>query len=105
MTAFIATHGGYGACPDESIGLAFTSPPYNVGKDYEDDMGLIEYLTLIFNVGAEVYRTLVPGGRYVVNLANLGRKPYIPLHAYFYGIHTALGFNQLVRSSGRKGRE
>ena len=90
--------------PDESIGLAFTSPPYNVGKDYEDDMGLIEYLTLIFNVGAEVYRTLVPGGRYVVNLANLGRKPYIPLHAYFYGIHTALGFQPAGEIIWQKGK-
>ena len=33
--------------PDNSIGLAFTSPPYNVGKDYDDDMGFNEYLELI----------------------------------------------------------
>ncbi len=90
--------------PDESIGLAFTSPPYNVGKDYEDDLGLVEYLTLIFNVGAEVYRALVPGGRYVVNVANLGRKPYIPLHAYFYGVHAALGFEPAGEIIWQKGK-
>ena len=78
--------------PDNSIHLAFTSPPYNVGKTYDNDMDLIKYLELIMNVGAEVYRTLVPGGRYIINIANLGRKPYIPLHAYFYMIHTHLGF-------------
>jgi len=25
---------------------------------------------------------LVPGGRVCINVANLGRKPYIPLHSY-----------------------
>lgn len=90
--------------PNESIGLAFTSPPYNVGKDYEDDLDLAEYLTLISHVGAEVYRTLVPCGRYIINLANLGRKPYIPLHAYFYGIHTALGFQPAGEIIWQKGK-
>lgn len=78
--------------PDGSVALAFTSPPYNVGKDYDDDMPLGDYLDLITRVGAEVYRVLRPGGRYVVNIANLGRKPYIPLHAYFYARHMAVGF-------------
>jgi site-specific DNA-methyltransferase (adenine-specific) len=80
------------AIPDNSVALAFTSPPYNVGKDYEDDMSMQAYLALIRNVAAEVYRVLLPGGRYVINIANLGRKPYIPLHAHFYGIHQALNF-------------
>ncbi len=78
--------------PNESVGLAFTSPPYNAGKTYDDDLDLNEYLRLIGRVGAEVYRTLVPGGRYVVNIANLGRKPYIPMHAYFYAVHMEVGF-------------
>ena len=29
----------------------------------------------------ETYRVLVPGGRVCINIANLGRKPYLPLHA------------------------
>ncbi len=78
--------------PDESVGLAFTSPPYNVGKEYESDLGLKEYLGLIERVGREVYRVLQPGGRYVINIANLGRKPYLPMHAHFYQVHTKLGF-------------
>jgi len=78
--------------PDNSIGLAFTSPPYNVGKVYDHDINLKEYLNLIENVAREVYRVLRPGGRYVVNIANLGRKPYIPLHAFFYGVHLKVGF-------------
>jgi site-specific DNA-methyltransferase (adenine-specific) len=78
--------------PDNSVDLAFTSPPYNVGKDYEDDISLEAYLAMIKNVAKEVYRVLTPGGRYVVNVANLGRKPYIPMHAYFYQVHTAVKF-------------
>lgn len=78
--------------PDNGVGVAFTSPPYNVGKDYEDDLDLQEYLDVIRNVAKEVYRVLRPGGRYVVNIANLGRKPYIPLHSFFYDIHMSIGF-------------
>lgn len=78
--------------PDDSVAVAFTSPPYNTGKDYDEDLTLPDYLRLISRVGAEVYRVLQPGGRYVINIANLGRKPYIPLHAYFYACHMAIGF-------------
>jgi modification methylase len=78
--------------PDNSVSLAFTSPPYNVGKDYDEDIGLNEYLDLIREVGQDVYRTLRPGGRYVINIANLGRKPYIPMHMFFYNIHVDVGF-------------
>ena len=78
--------------PDGTVALAFTSPPYNAGKTYDADLTLEQYLGLLARVGAEVYRVLKPGGRYVFNVANLGRKPYVPLHAYAYAIHTALGF-------------
>ncbi len=78
--------------PNNKIGVAFTSPPYNVGKDYDEDLSVEEYMELIHNVGREVYRVLKPGGRYIINIANLGRRPYIPLHAFFYQVHISLGF-------------
>lgn len=68
--------------PDNSVHLMVTSPPYNVGKDYDDDLSLREYLDMLKRVWGEVHRVLVPGGRACVNVANLGRKPYIPLHAF-----------------------
>lgn len=90
--------------PDETVGLAFTSPPYNAGKDFDENLDLKEYLNLIGRVAAEVFRVLKPGGRYVINIANLGRKPYIPLHAYFYAIHTAVGFLPAGEVIWRKGK-
>ena len=68
--------------PDNSVHLMVTSPPYNVSKEYDDDLSLNEYLRLLNTVWCETYRVLVPGGRACVNIANLGRKPYIPLHSY-----------------------
>ncbi len=90
--------------PDQSIALAFTSPPYNVGKEYDADLDLAEYLRLIVDVGREVYRVLIPGGRYVANVANLGRQPYVSLHAYFYLLHTAVGFLPAGEIVWQKGR-
>ncbi len=92
------------ALPDNSVALAFTSPPYNVGKDYEDDMSMDAYLALIADVGREIYRVLRPGGRYVINIANLGRKPYIPLHAFFYDIHIRGGFLPMGEVIWRKAK-
>jgi len=68
--------------PDNSVHLMVTSPPYNVGKDYDKNLTLQEYRQFLKQIWKEVYRTLVPGGRACINIANLGRKPYIPLHAF-----------------------
>ncbi len=68
--------------PDSSIHLMVTSPPYNVGKEYDADLTLAEYRAFLRTVFTEVYRVLVPGGRFCINLANVGRSPYIPLQAY-----------------------
>jgi len=78
--------------PDNSVHLMITSPPYNVTKEYDDDLSLNEYLNLLNSVWAETYRVLVPGGRVCINVANLGRRPYIPLHSYIIeGMHK-IGF-------------
>ena len=78
--------------PDNSIHLMVTSPPYNVGKEYDEDYTLKEYLEFLKRVWEEVYRVLVPGGRACINIANLGRKPYIPLHAFIVKDMIDLGF-------------
>lgn len=68
--------------PDNSVHLMITSPPYNVTKEYDDNLSLNEYRDLLRRVWVETYRVLVNGGRACINVANLGRKPYIPLHSY-----------------------
>ena len=78
--------------PEASVHLVVTSPPYNVGKEYDRDLTLEEYLAFLRRVWQEVYRVLVPGGRVCINVANLGRKPYIPLHAYIIQDMLDLGF-------------
>jgi DNA modification methylase len=78
--------------PDNSIHLMVTSPPYNVTKEYDNNMTLKEYLSLLRKVWMEIYRVLVPGGRACINIANLGRKPYIPLHSYIIEDMQKIGF-------------
>ncbi len=68
--------------PDNSVHLMITSPPYNVSKEYDKNLSLNEYLDILKRVWKETYRVMVPGGRVCINIANLGRKPYIPLHGY-----------------------
>jgi site-specific DNA-methyltransferase (adenine-specific) len=80
------------ALPNHSVHLMVTSPPYNVGKAYDADLTLQEYLAFLERVWQETWRVLVPGGRACINLANLGRKPYIPLHGYITESMLRLGF-------------
>jgi len=63
-----------------------------VGKAYDEDLTLAEYLDFLKKVWGETLRVLVPGGRACINVANLGRKPYIPLHMYIVRAMLALGF-------------
>jgi DNA modification methylase len=78
--------------PDSSVHLMITSPPYNASKDYDQDLNLGEYLQLLNKVWQETFRVLVPGGRACINVANLGRKPYIPLHVYIVDLMIDIGF-------------
>ena len=73
---------------DASVALVVTSPPYFAGKEYEEALGeghipasYLDYLGMLTDVFAECVRTLEPGGRIAVNVANLGRKPYRSLSA------------------------
>jgi site-specific DNA-methyltransferase (adenine-specific) len=76
------------AVADGSVALVVTSPPYFAGKQYEQELErdgvpstYLEYLDMLAAVFGECVRTLEPGGRIAVNVANLGRKPYRSLSA------------------------
>lgn len=78
--------------PDNCIHLMITSPPYNVKKEYDEELSLDEYRGLLRKVFQETYRVLVTGGRACINVANLGRKPYIPLHAFIIEDMLQIGY-------------
>src|SRR3989338_8871059 len=72
--------------PDNSIHLAITSPPYNVGKDYDnhnDKMDYQDYLNWLEKVWIETKRVLADGGRFALNIAPTGIKEFVPIHHDF----------------------
>lgn len=83
---------GMSNIPDSSVHMMVTSPPYNVGKEYDQDLDLGAYLGLLKQVFAETRRVLVSGGRACVNIANVGRKPYIPYHKFVIDAMLDVGF-------------
>ncbi len=85
---FVGDSRDMSAIPSNSVGLVVTSPPYFAGKAYEEAMGeghipsdYMDYLGMLRDVLAECRRVLEPGGRIVVNVANLGRRPFRSLAA------------------------
>lgn len=105
---FVHTSERMSEIPDCSVSLMVTSPPYNVGKDYDEDLTLPEYLNFLERVLTETHRVLVPGGRAAINVANLGRKPYVPLNAHISTVAQSVGFLMRgeiiwVKSKGQSG--
>ena len=77
---------------DNCISLTVTSPPYNVGKLSDSNLSDEDYWKLMRKCFKEVYRVTESGGRLVLNVANLGRKPYIPFSNMFTDLMLDLGF-------------
>jgi modification methylase len=90
--------------PANSVALMVTSPPYHVGKDYDSDVSFDDHLALLGRVFTETYRVLEPGGRAVVNVANLGRKPYIPVSSRIAVMMEEIGFLMRGEIIWRKGK-
>jgi len=69
--------------PGESVHLAVTSPPYNLKvpyRNYTDDRAPEEYLGWLKEVWQALHRVLVPGGRFVLNVAPTSIKNFRPIH-------------------------
>jgi DNA modification methylase len=83
------------AMPDESVHLAITSPPYNVGLEYDshnDKMPYEEYLQWLTTFWSELKRILVPGGRFALNIAPTSIKDFRPIHYHMARDLQHLGF-------------
>lgn len=57
--------------PAECVDLSFWSPPYHVGKSYEQDMTFEEWSDLIADVISAHSRIVKPGGFMVVNIGDI----------------------------------
>ncbi len=72
--------------PDNSIHLAITSPPYNIGVGYDKHRDLLkyeEYLDWLKKIWMETKRVLVSGGRFALNIAPTSIKAFRPIHYDF----------------------
>jgi len=78
--------------PDNCVGLMVTSPNYHVGKESDLEMDWVDYLGLLERVFTETHRVLEPGGRAAINVANLGRRPYVHFAAIVTEMCRDIGF-------------
>lgn len=90
--------------PDNSVDLVVTSPPYNIGKDYESVVAIEQYLDLQKKVIRECVRVLKPTGNicWQVGFTKDGDE-IVPLDIVIYPIFKELGMklkNRIVWSFG-----
>lgn len=90
--------------PSESVQLIITSPPYNIGKEYEIKRNYDDYLDQMKPIVEELHRVLKPSGSVCWQVGNGVRKGEIfPLDALFYPIFKSNGFslrNRIIWSFG-----
>lgn len=72
---------GMKSLPDESIDLVVTSPPYNLGIDYQnynDNLSREDYLAWSLEWASEVRRLLKPEGSFFLNVGAAPAQPWMP---------------------------
>jgi len=81
-----------GKLSDETFQLIVSSPPYNIGKSYEKQVALEQYLEWQSQVASELVRLLSPQGSLVWQVGNfVDDGEVFPLDIYFYPIYKKLG--------------
>ena len=79
-------------CPDGFASLILTSPPYNIGKEYESHTRLDRYLEEIEPILKELVRVLSPQGSLCWQVGNyVDKSEVFPLDIYFYPLFKKLG--------------
>lgn len=78
--------------PSGQFSLVITSPPYNIGKSYEKQVGLNEYLAWQETLIADLVRLVKPGGSLCWQVGNyVDAGEVFPLDIYFYPLFKKLG--------------
>lgn len=84
--------------PSESVQLVVTSPPYNIGKVYEDRLDIGDYIAQQQAVITECHRVLRPGGSICWQVGNyVDNGAIIPLDALLYPLFAGLGMRMRNR--------
>ncbi len=84
--------------PDETVQLVVTSPPYNIGKEYEKKLKLDHYLLQQETVIKECVRVLSKCGSICWQVGNyIEKKSIIPLDSVLYPIFRKLGLTMRNR--------
>lgn len=79
--------------PDNSVSLIITSPPYNLGKDYENKISLENYLESQEKIIKELYRILKDQGSICWQVGNFVKDGEVyPLDIFYYNLFKQLGF-------------
>ncbi len=79
--------------PDNSIALVVTSPPYNVGKEYEAKATIPQYTASQLLVVSELWRVVHPHGSVCLQVGNhVSDGELLPLDILFYPLFKSLGF-------------
>lgn len=87
-----------GQIPDESVQLVVTSPPYNIGKEYEKKLDLGKYLRQQARVIAECVRALSPSGSICWQVGNyVDGGAIVPLDSVLYPVFAEHGLKMRNR--------
>lgn len=82
--------------PDSSIKLIITSPPYNIGKEYETKTSLKQYFNEMRPIVSEIYRVLTDDGSVCWEVGNWVSdkepKEVYPLDIYYYDLFKRCNF-------------
>ena len=78
--------------PSDSVKLIITSPPYNIGKEYETKKSIQTYIDDLLPILVELIRILAPDGSLCWQTGNYVENGEIfPLDIYFYPHFKELG--------------
>lgn len=80
--------------PSKSVKMIITSPPYNIGKEYETKLGIDEYIANLLPIFTEFERILSDDGSLCWQTGNfIDNSEVYPLDIYFYPYFKKLGFH------------
>lgn len=79
--------------PDQSVSLIITSPPYNLGKEYEKRVSIEDYLNTQIPLIKQLYRILRDDGSICWQVGNYVQQGEVfPLDIFYYPIFKQLNF-------------